>query len=141
MGSGTVAVVAKNYERHFMGAEIELKYHQVALRRLSNKPDNNSFFPNLKALRDYVEKTGEPIDKFRFDVQVGQRASERSQAKIYSEEYHLIEMEERLLYEEAAFAATLREEELPVDSKLNGNGKKTKLVSHPGEQIQLNLWS
>lgn len=141
MGSGTVAVVARNHKRHFIGTEIEQKYHQVALRRLSEKPDDNGCFPNLKTLRDYVEKTGEPIEKFRFDVQVGKRASERSQAKIYSEEYHLQEMEERLLYEEAAFAATLREEELPVDLKLNGNGKKTKLVSQPGEQIQLNLWS
>ena len=34
MGSGTVAVVSKNYERNFIGAEIEEKYYHIALRRL-----------------------------------------------------------------------------------------------------------
>ncbi|MEB3220074.1 MAG: DNA methyltransferase [Nostocales cyanobacterium 94392] len=140
MGSGTVAVVAQDYERYFIGAELEPKYHQVALRRLSKEPDENGCFPNLKTLRDYVEKTGEPIEKFSFDVQVAKKASERSKAKIYSEEYHLHEMEERLLYEEAAFAANLRGEELPIDKKLNGNGKKTPLIENKIEQIQLNLW-
>lgn len=140
IGSGTVAVVAKDYSRHFMGTEIELKYHQVALRRLSGEPDENGCFPNLKTLRDYVEKTGQPIEKFKFDVQVGKRASERSKAKIYPEEYHLQEMEERLLYEEAAFAANLRSEEIPVDPKLNGNGKKTPLQNEAVEQIELRLW-
>jgi adenine-specific DNA-methyltransferase len=140
IGSGTVAVVAKDYSRHFMGTEIELKYHQVALRRLSGEPDENGCFPNLKTLRDYVEKTGEPIEKFQFDVQVGKRASERSKAKIYPEEYHLQEMEERLLYEEAAFAADLRQEERPIDAKLNGNGKKTPLQNEAVEQIELRLW-
>ncbi|OCR00175.1 hypothetical protein BCD67_21100 [Oscillatoriales cyanobacterium USR001] len=95
------------------------------MRRLSGEPDDRGYFPNLKTLRNYVEKTGEPIDKFRFDVQVGERATERSKAKIYPEEYHLQEMEERLLYEEAAFAADIRGRDRPVDRKLNGNGKKT----------------
>lgn len=141
MGSGTVAVVAKDYERHFIGAELEAKYHQVALRRLSKLPDENGCFPNLKTLRDYVEITGEAIEQFSFDVQVAKKASERSKAKIYSEEYHLQEMEERLLYEEAAFAASLRGEEAPVDRKLNGNGKKTHLIEeNKTKQIQLNLW-
>ncbi len=141
MGSGTVAVVAKDYERNFIGAELERKYHQVALRRLSKKPDENGCFPNLKTLRDYVEITGEPIETFSFDVQVAKKASERSKAKIYSEKYHLQEMEERLLYEEAAFAANLRGEEPPIDRKLNGNGKKTPLIKeNKVEQIQLNLW-
>lgn len=140
MGSGTVAVVAQDYERYFIGAELEPKYHQVALRRLSKVPSEDGCFPNLKTLRDYVEKTGESIEKFRFDVQVAKKASERSKAKIYSEEYHLHEMEERLLYEEAAFAANLRGEEPPIDKKLNGNGKKTPLIENKIEQIQLNLW-
>lgn len=141
MGSGTVAVVAQDYERNFIGAELEPKYHQVALRRLSKVPDENGCFPNLKTLRDYVEETGETIEKFSFDVQVAKKASERSKAKIYSEEYHLQEMEERLLYEEASFAANLRGEEPPVDRKLNGNGKKTPLIEEKKvNQIQLNLW-
>ncbi|MEH2374885.1 hypothetical protein [Nostoc sp.] len=45
-------------------------------------------------MRDYVEKTGQSIDKFKFDLQVGNKASERSKAKIYPEEYHLQEMED-----------------------------------------------
>ncbi|MBD1929737.1 site-specific DNA-methyltransferase [Trichocoleus sp. FACHB-90] len=141
IGSGTVAVVARNYERHFMGAELESKYHHVALRRLCGEPDDNNCFPNLKTLRDYVEKTSLPIEKFRFDMQVGKKPSERSKAKIYPEEHHLQEMQERLFYEEAAFAADLREQERPIDLKLNGNGKKTPDKTTLGEQIELELWS
>ncbi len=124
MGAGTVAVVARECDRSFIGAELEQKYYNVALRRLSGEPDENNCFPNLKTLREYVERTGEPIEKFRFDVQVGERATERRKAKIYPEEYHLQELEERLLYEEAAFACDRRGEERPVDAKLNGKGKK-----------------
>lgn len=141
MGSGTVAVVARNHERHFLGAEADEKYHQIALRRLSGEPDDKGYFPNLKTLRNYVEKTGKPIDKFRFDVQVGEKATERTKAKIYPEEYHLQEMEERLLYEESAFAADIRGEDRPVDFKLNGNGKKTTNPHKIPEYIQLELWS
>ncbi|HLO86401.1 MAG TPA: DNA methyltransferase [Nostocaceae cyanobacterium] len=141
MGSGTVAVVAKDHERYFLGAEIEPRYHQITLRRLSGKPDENGYFPNLKTLRDYVEKTGQPIEKFRFDVQIGNVASERSKSKIYPEEYHLQEMEERLIYEENAFAANLRGEKIPPDPKLNGNGKKTPSQNPTVEQIELELWS
>ena len=141
MGSGTAAVVAKNCDRHFIGAELELKYYQVALRRLSGEPDERGYFPNLKTLRDYVEKTGQPIEAFRFDVQVGKKPTERSKAKIYPEEYHLEEMEKRLLYEEAAFAADIRGKALQVDLKLNGNGKKTLNPTKIGEQLELELWS
>ena len=105
MGSGTVAVVARDHKRYFMGAELDPKYHNVALHRLDGKPDNSNTFPNLKTLRDYVEQTGESTEKFRFDVQVGKRPSERSKAKIYSEDHHSRSLEERLDYEESAFAA------------------------------------
>ncbi|MBW4669128.1 MAG: site-specific DNA-methyltransferase [Cyanomargarita calcarea GSE-NOS-MK-12-04C] len=125
MGTGTVAIVAKDYGRHFMGTEIDPAYHEVALRRLSGEPDENGCFPNLKTLRDYVERTSQPVEKFKFDVQVGEKPSERSKAKIYPEEYHLQEMQERLLYEETAFAAILRNEDIPIDPQLNGNGKKS----------------
>lgn len=140
MGSGTVAVVAKENQRIFMGAEIEPKYYQVALRRLSGEPDEKGFFPNLKTLRNYVEKTGESIDKFKFDVQVGKRPSARSKAKIYPEEYHLQAMEERLAYEEAVFAANIRGEDISVDQKLNGRNQKKQLSTLEAEQMQLNLW-
>jgi adenine-specific DNA-methyltransferase len=123
MGTGTVAVVARDHGRHFIGAEVDPKYHRVALRRLKGEPDENNSFPNLKTLRDYVERTGQPIEKFSFDVQIGDRPSDRSQSKRFSEEYHLQELEERLGYEEEAFGADLRGIERPVDKKLNGTGK------------------
>jgi adenine-specific DNA-methyltransferase len=37
MGSGTVAVVARDLNRHFIGAEIDPKYHDLALKRLSKR--------------------------------------------------------------------------------------------------------
>ncbi|MHC5862209.1 DNA-methyltransferase [Nostoc sp.] len=138
MGTGTVAIVAKDYGRHFMGTEIDPTYHQVALRRISGEPDENGCFPNLKTLRDYVERTGQPIEKFRFDMQVGEKPSERSKAKIYPEENHLQEMQERLLYEEAAFAAILRNEDIPIDPKLNGNGNGKK-SSNKNISVQMEI--
>lgn len=48
-------------------------------------------------------------------------------------------MQERLLYEEAAFAADIREEERPVDAKLNGNGKEIRKQTPSGEQLALKL--
>jgi len=56
-------------------------------------------------------------------------------------EYHLEEMEQRLLYEEAAFAADIRGKAPPVDLKLNGNGKKTVNYTKIGDQLELELWS
>lgn len=128
MGTGTVAVVAKEHGRRFAGAELEPRYHRIATRRLNKEPDENGSFPNLKTLRDHVESTGEPIERFRFDVQVGKKATERGKAKIYAEEHHRQELKERLLYEEDAFGAKLRGEDPPEDPKLNGNGRGTKLA-------------
>jgi adenine-specific DNA-methyltransferase len=128
MGAGTVAVVARQFDRHFIGAELDPQYHRVAMRRLSAEPDENGCFPNLKTLRDYCGRTGKPAHLFKFDVQVGKYASERGQAKIYSEEHHLREFEERVTYEELAFAAKLRGEDVPVDPGLNGSGKPTPVM-------------
>jgi adenine-specific DNA-methyltransferase len=125
MGTGTVAVVARDLGRHFVGAELDDKYYSVAKRRLLAEPDENNCFPNLKTLRQYCKRTGKPTHLFRFDVQVGKFASEESNSKIYSEEHHLAELEGRLQYEESAYAAKLRGEEIPVDPKLNGSGKPT----------------
>jgi adenine-specific DNA-methyltransferase len=96
------------------------------MRRLSGEPDSKNSFPNLKTLRDYIEQTGKPIEKFRFDMQIGNSPTERSKSKIYPEEHHLAEMEERFEYEESAFAADLRSEERPIDVKLNGGQKKLR---------------
>ena len=81
MGAGTVAVVAHNLGRNFMGAETDPDYHAVAQRRLDGVPDEHNSFPNLKTLRNYVERTGEPIEKYRFDVQVGKRAHGETQSQ------------------------------------------------------------
>ncbi len=120
MGVGTVAVVARDHGRHYLGAEIDAAYHGVAVRRLSGMPDEHGVFPNLKTLREFVERTGEPIEKFRFDRQVGERATPRSAARIFPEEHHLEELADRLGYEEAAFGAKVRGEETPADPNLNG---------------------
>lgn len=120
MGTGTVAVVARNLKRHFLGAELLPKYHDVALRRLSGLPDKNNCFPNLKTLRNYVSRTGEPIEKFRFDVQVGKVASPSDGAKIYPEDYHAEQLVERLQHEADAFEAKLSGSKIPVAKDLNG---------------------
>lgn len=125
MGTGTAAVVARDTGRRFMGAELDPAYHSVALRRLSGEPDEKGCFPNLKTLRDYCERTGKPVENYRFDVQVGEKATTRALSKIHPEEHHLQEMEERLAYEEDAFAADRRGEERPEDLGLNGRKRKT----------------
>lgn len=120
MGAGTTAVVARDHGRHYLGAELDENYHSVALRRLSGLPDRRGYFPNLKTLRSYVERTGEAIEKFRFDVQVGKKASESSKAKIYPEEYHAEQLIERLQYEANAFEAKITGQEIPEAKDLNG---------------------
>lgn len=126
MGTGTVAVVARDHGRHFAGAELDKRYHAVALRRLQGTPDANGSFANLKCLRDHCERTGEPISNYRFDVQVGKVATDRSKAKIFSEEYHLDELDRRLNYEEDAFAAARRGDVVPTDYFDGGQIKSTK---------------
>lgn len=126
MGTGTVAVVARNLGRHFAGAERDSRYRGVALRRLRGEPDGSGSFPNLKTLRDYVERTGEPIEKFTFDLQKGDRATDRARAKIYPEPHHLQEFERRIGYEEEVVAASLRGEEPPEDYFKAGQVKQTK---------------
>jgi len=51
-------------------------------------------------------------------------------------------LEDRLLYEESAFAADIRGKDRPVDRKLNGNGNKTNNSPQQiAEYIQPELWS
>lgn len=124
MGTGTVAVVARDHGRHFVGAEIDEGYYNVATRRLLGTPDEKGFFPNLKTLRAYVARTGESIEKFRFDVQIGKVASDGSKAKIYPEEYHAEQLVERLQYEADAFEAKIEGKPMPVAKDLNGRSAK-----------------
>lgn len=125
MGTGTVPVAARDANRHYLGADLEKKYHEVAERRMSGLPNSKGYFPNLKTLRNYIEKTGEPASKYKFDLQKGKVATDKSKSKIYSEEHHLSEFYSRLEYEEMAFSCQVKGEEIPEDPKLNGNGKKT----------------
>jgi adenine-specific DNA-methyltransferase len=135
MGTGTVAVVARDCRRQFLGAEIDPRYHDVALRRLRGEPDESGSFPNLKTLREYVERTGEPIESLRFDVQVGRRATPRASARIFSEEHHREALEHRLVEEEAAFSARLQGAESPemtttVRYNNGGRSRKRNLAQH-----------
>jgi adenine-specific DNA-methyltransferase len=137
MGVGTVAVVARDHGRHYLGAELDSRYHSIAQRRLSGQADATGSFPNLKTLRDYVERTGEPIERFRFDVQVGGRATERGQAKIFSEEHHREALEERLVEEEAAFAAQRRGQDVPeMTTTVRYHGTRGR-PRHPAQSLSL----
>ncbi len=130
MGTGTVAVVARDHERHFLGAELSAEYHEIALRRLKGVPNDQGVFPNLKTLRDYCEKTGEPTDKYRFDVQVSSVAGGREKAKIFSEEHHLEQLEARLEIEESAFSDRL------VESKKDRSAiRKNYFTKVPAQSI------
>jgi len=113
MGTGTVAVVARDEGRQFLGAEIEPEYHAVALQRLSGEPDDDMVFPNLKTLRDYAERTNTPASQYRFAMQVGAVATGRGKSRVYPEPYHLQALEERLEYETECWAADRRGEARP----------------------------
>ncbi len=133
MGTGTVAVVAQDLKRNFVGAELDPSYHRVALQRLSRAPDGDGVFANLKNLRDYCEERGLDPSRFRFAAQTAEKATAKGQSKIYSEEHHLDEMERRLGYEEDCFSADLRGVARPEDSFVGGQVKpaKAKRESQP----------
>jgi len=127
MGTGTVAIVAKDFKRQYIGSELDEKYIDVAQRRLEIRPDKTGSFPNLKTLRKYIEMTGDDISKYRFDVQVGAKATTADKAKIYPEEHHLNELINRLSFEEDTATAKARNEPLPNDSGMvNKPRKKVK---------------
>ena len=137
MGTGTTAVVARDHDRRYLGAELDASYHAVALRRLSGLPDEQGYFPNLKTLRAYVTRTGEPIENFRFDVQVGKVASDGSKAKIFPEEHHAEQLTERLQYEADAFEAKIAGKPIPEAKDLNGKSTKRLREVLPLEPMPL----
>ena len=108
MGTGTAAVVARDHGRHFLGAELDERYHGIALRRVAGEPDKNGVFPNLKTLRDYCEKHGENPERYTFEVQTAAKATGREKTRIFSEEHHREQLEVRLALEESAFGERLR---------------------------------
>ena len=132
MGVGTVAVVARDLQRNFLGAELDPEYHAVALHRLSGEPDAAGNFPNLKTLRQYAEAKGTTdLSKLRFTRQVGKLPTHSDKAKIYSEETHLQRFEQNAQWES------------------EGSAFKRKLVGHDGRikrlppreySKQLNIW-
>lgn len=130
MGAGTVAVVARDLGRHYLGAETDPAYYEVSQRRLECRPNEKKSFANLKTLRQYIQRTNERIDGYKFDAQVGIVPTHSENSKIFSEQEHLAELERRLGYEEDCFAADLRKEARPeaVESihshLLNPTGKK-----------------
>lgn len=90
MGVGTVAVVAHNLGRHFVGAEMKPEYHAVALHRLSGEPDEKGNFPNLKSLRQYAERHGiTELSRFTFTRQTGKVPTDAERARIFPEHAHL----------------------------------------------------
>src|SRR5256885_6737789 len=90
MGVGTVALVAKRWKRHFVGAELDREYLDVANHRLSGSPDAEGNFPNLRSLREYAEKQGvTDVSRFAFTRQVGRKPTTRRQARITPEQMHL----------------------------------------------------
>jgi adenine-specific DNA-methyltransferase len=115
MGTGTVAVVARDEDRRFLGAEIEPTYHAVALQRLSGEPDDDGVFPNLKTLRDYAQRSNVPASQYSFAMQVGTKATDRGNSRVYPESHHLQTLEERLAYETDCWSADRRGEPRPAN--------------------------
>ena len=115
MGAGSLAVVARDHKRNFLGAEIDEKYFSIANRRLLGEPDENNSFPNLKTLRNYIERTGEKIENFKFDTQTAKKPTEKNKSRTFSESHHLESHLKRLEFEELTFSSKLRGEKPPMD--------------------------
>lgn len=70
MGSGTTAIVAKNLNRQYLGAEIDKEYFELCQKRLNKRPVNGTFV-NLKQLRKYYELHPNLFDEnYRFEKQI-----------------------------------------------------------------------
>jgi adenine-specific DNA-methyltransferase len=115
MGTATTAVVAKDLGRLYTGAELDEGYFEVSQRRLSGLPNEQGEFANLKCLRQYITKTGADPSRYSFDKQTTKTPSMTS--KIFSEEYHLEELYERLAYENDCFTSKLNNLPLPENHK------------------------
>ena len=48
--------MAKEFDRIYLGTEIEKKYLKTAELRINNKHDKKKEFANLKNLREFVKK-------------------------------------------------------------------------------------
>ncbi|MHA2226586.1 MAG: DNA-methyltransferase [Candidatus Hodarchaeales archaeon] len=99
IGSGTTAVVARDHNRRFIGCEILEKYVKIANHRLKGEPDKRKNFPNLKTLRQYIDKTDENITRYSFSRQTGKIPTPSKSAKIFPESYHLDQTIGRIIFE------------------------------------------
>lgn len=113
MGTGTVAVVARDPDRHFLGAELDDAYWRAAMQRLSGEPDPQGVFANLKCLRRFCRRTGADPRAYRFATQTADSPSLESKA--FDEPHHLDEMFNRLAFEEGCFGADIRQVSRPSD--------------------------
>ncbi len=132
MGVGTVAVVARDLKRHFIGAELDPQFHAVALHRLSGEPDEKGNFPNLKTLRQYAEHHEiRDLSRLTFTMQVGRIPTSGEQAKIFPEPLHLEVFEE----------ATERESESSAFRRrlVGYDGQMRKKPERKGRK-QLSIW-
>jgi len=121
MGTGTTAVVAKEYKRNFIGTEIDKKYLKTASLRLNQKHDKDKTFANLKNLRKFVKKNKiKDVNDFKFAKQISKKPSLDS--KIYPEEHHQQELFKRLSFEENCFGADIKGKPRPKDPLKHNNG-------------------
>ena len=121
MGTGTTAVVAKEFKRKFLGTEIDSKYMKTANLRLKKKPDASNTFANLKNLRDFVKKNNiKNVNNYKFAKQISKNPSLES--KIYPEEHHQQELFERLSFEERCFGADIKGQKRPEDPLKHNHG-------------------
>ncbi|MDQ1234556.1 adenine-specific DNA-methyltransferase [Paenibacillus sp. SORGH_AS306] len=99
MGVGTTALVAKEFNRHFCGAELEKEYVDIANQLLDGEPDEHGNFVNLRSLREYCKKHGiKDASNFTFSRQrKGSKPSLDSKAN--PESHHLEEIINRIEFE------------------------------------------
>ena len=121
MGTGTVAVVAKEFDRTYLGTEIEKKYLETAKLRINNKHDKKKEFANLKNLKEFVKKNKiKNYSDLKFQKQISKKPSLDS--KIYSEEHHKNALYERLLFEENCFSSDIKNIPRPKDPLKHNHG-------------------
>lgn len=103
MGSGTVAVVSRDYDRRFIGSETDESYFEVSTRRVSGLPSADGSFANLKCLRSYCEANGIQNKSYTFDLRGKSSRSINLTRRIRPETDHLQELYERTDLEETFF--------------------------------------
>jgi adenine-specific DNA-methyltransferase len=107
IGSGTVAVVAKENGRDYLGSEMVKSYCEVSERRVSGLPNELNSFANLKCLRSYCRSNNLSPEGFTFDINL-KRKTPTLGAKVKSEDGNFDGIMSRLGMEEDFFGDRLR---------------------------------